>query len=83
MLAAGDRAIREKTLLEFFVEGWILPTNPFENHRRVLLFFIPVMSKDFSKFGILTSIDPLVLPVHCFQFLHQRGNGTVHIPRFL
>lgn len=28
-------------------------------------------------------VDPLVVPVHGFQLLHQRSDGTVHIYRFI
>lgn len=75
----GDILIRKKIFLQFLGKGAVLPADPFEQHGRVFFFLDPVMAEDFAQGLVRTGIDPLVVPVHCLQFLDERYDCPVHV----
>ncbi len=70
-LFVSDWLIGEQEVLQFLVKRWIFATYPFEHHRRVLFFLVPVVREDCCELRILRGIDALVVPVNGFEFFHQ------------
>ena len=75
----GDDERQE--ILEFLVEGRILPADPLQYHGGVLLFLVAVVRENRLERGVLAGVDPLVVPVHRLQLFHQRDDCPVHVPR--
>src|SRR3990172_3252889 len=78
-----DRFLGKEIVTQFPVERRITAPDPLQHHGRVFLFLIAVMRKNGAQFGVLAGIDALVIPVNCFQLLHQGNNGAMHVTRFL
>jgi predicted N-formylglutamate amidohydrolase len=41
------------------------------------------MREDILQVIVLAGINPLVVPVHGFQFFHQGSDRAVHVSRFV
>jgi hypothetical protein len=48
----------------------------------MLLFLVAVVLEDGAQLRILAGIHALVVPVHRFEFFHQRNDRPVHVPCF-
>src|SRR5580698_10809552 len=78
-----DGSIFEKVFAQFVVEALVLAAYPLQHHGRVLDLLVAVMGEDARQFLVLAGGDPLVVPVHRFQFFHQRHHGAVEVPHFV
>jgi hypothetical protein len=45
----------------------------------VLLLLVAVVGEDGAQLVVARRIDPLVVPVHRFQLLHQRDDGAMPV----
>jgi hypothetical protein len=73
--------VRKQVFPQLFIDRGILPPDPFQNHRGMFFFLVPIVRKDLLKGGIVGGVYPLLVPVDRFKFLDQTSNGTVHVPR--
>src|SRR5579859_6372284 len=73
------RSVFEQVFTQFVVEALVLAAYPLQHHGRVFDLLVPVMGEDGFQFLVLASGDPLVVPVHRLQFLHQRHHRAVEI----
>ena len=48
----------------------------------MLFFLISIVLKDGLEFYVFACIRALVVPIHGFQFFHQRNNRSMHVARF-
>ena len=60
----------KQEVIQFLIKRRILAAYPFEDHRRMLFFLVPVMREDCRKLGILRGVDALVVPVNGLELFH-------------
>jgi hypothetical protein len=76
-----DRSGAEQIVLEVRIEGRVVPSQPFEDHRGVLFFLVPVVDQDGSEFLVVGCLGALIVPVDRLQLLHQRSDRPVAVYR--
>src|SRR5205823_1880731 len=69
----------KEVLLEVLVEGRVMSPDPFEYHRSVFLFLIPVVGEDGAEGFVGRGFNALLIPVDSFEFLHQAHNRAVEV----
>ena len=52
----------KEIIFQFLIENRVLPANPFQHHRRVFFFFVPVVGENGFQILVLAGVDPLVVP---------------------
>jgi len=59
----------------------VAPAQPFQHHRRVLLFLVAVVCKDRAQLLVARRVHALIVPVHSLEFFHEGGDGAVTVAR--
>jgi hypothetical protein len=70
-------------VLQLLAEARVAAADPFQHHGRMLLLLVTIVGQDGAQLVILGGVDPLVVPIHCFQLFHQRPERAVHVERRL
>jgi hypothetical protein len=59
-----------------------MPAQPFQQHRSMLRFIIPIVQQGRSEFLILAGLGSLLVPIDLLQLLHQCRDRAVPIEGF-
>src|SRR5207248_8819192 len=79
LLRRDDRSGTEQIATQVRLEDGILATDPFEEHRRVLLLLVAVVLEDRAQLAVLGRVDALAVPVDRLQLLDDAHDRAVHV----
>src|SRR5262245_34282817 len=78
-LPADDGALGEEVGAQRRIELRVVPAEPLERHRGVLLLLVTIVGENLLQLVVSRRVDALVVPVDGFQLLAQRRGGAVAV----